>query len=608
MRIICAFRSVIFPCAFVLCAIVLCAILGLSGCSRSLPTSNHVSISSSPSKKSNASLFEDVAQKSGLVFSCDTGIAYRKRYFIESAAAGGGFIDFDNDGYLDIFLTQCGAPSPELLKGNRPHCALFRNHGGTFTEASSGSGFDKDLGYVYGIAVGDYDNDGYDDIFLTSYPHNWLFHNEHGTGKFTDVTNKLGLGKTHSTGFATSAAFGDYDGDGKLDLYICYYAPWTPATDKPCVNFEHERDYCTPEVYDPETHQLFHNEGATFRNVSDASGISRVKGRGLAVAFVDFNEDGKPDIFVANDLTPNMLWKNNGDGTFENVAAEAGCGYAENGSLMAGMGIAIADYDRSEHPSLFVTSFAGMPNTLFRNIGEGQFENVADTSRIAPAHLKYLSFGCEFLDFDGDGWQDLLTANGHVQLRVNLKESFGVEQPKRLYRNNGDGSFASIESPEALGDLATPVISRGLAIGDFDNDGFVDAMAMNQNSPVQLFRNRTGEMAWKNPSLPRPHTIAFHLIGVKSNRDACHARLRLKDSLGTVHTDWVRAGSSYLSASDRRVYFGLGASSGACSLEIRWQSGVTEKLSGLEPDRLYAVTEGKGVTENHPFRDPSPGH
>ena len=407
-----------------------------------------------------SSLFVDVAKQAGVNFTADTGIGGKRLYFIESTPAGGGFVDIDRDGNLDVILLQPGASSVDQLTGPRALTGLFRNNGdGTFTDAIKGSGLDKDLGFAHGVAVADYDNDGYSDILVTAYPRNFLFRNLGGSGKFEDVSERVGLAKTHSTGFATSAAFGDIDNDGRLDLYICYYSPWTPETDKPCKNAQGTRDYCTPEIYDADTHRLFRNTPKGFVDITKASGIEANKGRGLAVAFVDYDQDGKQDIFVANDLSPSFLWHNNGGLKFTDKAVEAGCAYSENGSLMAGMGIAIADYDRTSRPSMFVTNFAGMPNTLFKNIGDGFFENAADTSRIAQAHMKYLSFGCEFLDYDNDGWQDLMTADGHVQLSVDTKQSVGVKQAKRLYRNAGNATFAPIENPEALGPLGEPVIS-----------------------------------------------------------------------------------------------------------------------------------------------------
>jgi len=563
----------------------------LPGCA---PTTKAPVSTTVDSNQYASSLFVDVAKSAGVNFTADTGIGGKRLYFIESTPAGGGFIDIDGDSNLDVILLQPGASSVDQLKGPRPFTGLFRNRGdGTFEDAIKGSGLDKDLGFAHGVAVADYDNDGYSDILITSYPRNFLFRNLGGSGKFEDVSERVGLAGTHSTGFATSAAFGDIDNDGRLDLYICYYSPWTPETDKPCKNAQGSRDYCTPEIYDADTHRLFRNTPKGFVDITKSSGIEANKGRGLAVAFVDYDQDGKQDIFVANDLSPSFLWHNNGGLKFTDKAVEAGCAYSENGSLMAGMGIAIADYDRTSRPSMFVTNFAGMPNTLFKNIGDGFFENAADTSRIAQAHMKYLSFGCEFLDYDNDGWQDLMTADGHVQLSVDTKQSVGVKQAKRLYRNAGNATFSPIEAPEALGPLAEPVISRGLATADINNDGFVDVLATNQNSPTQLFLNR-GNAAVSS--------ISFKLRGRKSNADGSHAQITLIASDGTKQMDWVRAGSSYLSASDRRVIFGTGESKKAFTAIIKWPSGVVDRLANVKPGNQYAVSEGKGIQTSTPYR------
>jgi hypothetical protein len=543
---------------------------------------------------SKSSLFVEVAKQAGINFTADTGIGGKRLYFIESTPAGGGFVDIDRDGNLDVILLQPGASSVDQLKGPRALTGLFRNQGdGTFTDAIKGSGLDKDLGFAHGVAVADYDNDGYSDILITAYPRNFLFRNLGGSGKFEDVSERVGLAKTHSTGFATSAAFGDIDNDGRLDLYICYYSPWTPETDKPCKNAQGTRDYCTPEIYDADTHRLFRNTPKGFVDITKASGIEVNKGRGLAVAFVDYDQDGKQDIFVANDLSPSFLWHNNGGLKFTDKAVEAGCAYSENGSLMAGMGIAIADYDRTSRPSMFVTNFAGMPNTLFKNIGDGFFENAADTSRIAQAHMKYLSFGCEFLDYDNDGWQDLMTADGHVQLSVDTKQSVGVKQAKRLYRNAGNATFSPIEAPEALGSLAEPVISRGLATADINNDGFVDVLATNQNSPAQLFLNRGSATT---------NSVSFILRGRKSNADGSHARITLISPNGQKQVDWVKAGSSYLSASDRRVIFGTGDTKGEYSAIIKWPSGIEDKVAKLKPGALYEILEGSGLKSTTPYK------
>jgi hypothetical protein len=349
--------------------------------------------------------------------------------------------------------------------------------------------------------------------------------------------------------------------------------------------------------------------------VSESAGIAAAAGRGLGVVFLDFDQDGWQDIFVANDLTPGFLWRNRSRGApsgapsgppsgprapavFENVAERVGCAYSEGGSLMAAMGVAVADVDRSGRESLFVTNYSGLPNTLFRNTG-GLFEDASMRARLVVPHLPFLAFGCEFLDYDNDGWPDLLVANGHVQLHAETEgEGVTYRERKQLFRNlggpergsGGDLRFAEIASPIALGDLGLPRVGRGLAIGDWDNDGRVDALASNQNDPAQLFRNldRSGN-----------HWIAFRTVGTRSNRDGVGARLVLHAG-GARQTATVRAGSSYLSATDSRVHFGLGAARRVERVEVRWPSGAEETLTGLEADRFYTLTEGRGVTGRRP--------
>jgi hypothetical protein len=538
-----------------------------------------------------APLFADAAARAGIHFTLSNG-ATGKFYYLEELPAGCAFLDYDNDGWLDIFLVQSGPSEPPSQVKDRPHCALYHNNGnGTFTEVTAGSGLDRDLGYAHGVAIGDYDNDGYDDLFLTAYGHNFLFHNQKGSGKFTDVTGPMGLDKVHSAGYATSAAFGDYDNDGRLDLYVCYYSPWTWQTDKTCYGALHQREYCTPEAYETDTHQLFHNEGRRFIDVSAKAGLTKAKGRGLAVTFWDYDGDGRQDIFVANDISENMLWHNNGNGTFANRALQAGVARGEDGRRMAAMGIGIADYDHSGRESLFVTNFSGMPNALFKNLGQGLFEDVSAFSGVGPAHMKLLSFGCEFLDYDADGWPDLITANGHVTLHV-ADQGGGItyKEPKQLLHNAGNGTFTEITAPAQLGDLALPTVARGLAVGDYDNDGRLDVLITNQNDPAQLFRNQD-----RSPH----HWVSFKTIGTKSNRDGLHARFTLTAG-GVRQVATVRAGSSYLSHSDTRVYFGLGAATQIDKVEIVWPSGRRDTLKRLAPDRFYTVTEERGITRQQP--------
>ncbi len=540
-----------------------------------------------PSLNRSSALFEDATTKAGIRFTHTNG-ADGKFRFDEFSPAGCAFVDYDNDGWLDILLIQSGSSEPSSDVKDRPHCALYHNNkNGTFTDVTAGSGLDSDLGYAQGAAVGDIDNDGYDDLLITSYGRNHLFHNEKGSGKFTEVTAAWGLDKPHSTGYATSAAFGDYDNDGRLDLYICYYAPWTPLLDRPCFNEAKLQDYCTPEQFPPDTHQLFHNDDHRFTDISEKSGISNVKGRGLAVTFIDYDGDGKEDIFVANDLTPNMLWHNNGDGTFTEMAKSAGCAYSDEGASMAGMGVAPSDYNHSGHESLIVTNFSGMPNTLFTNQGNGLFVNNSMTSGLAIPHMKFLAFGCSFIDYDADGWADLFVNNGSVYVHAETRlDGASYKERKQIFHNAGDGLFNEITQESLLGDAAAPMVGRGLAIGDYDNDGRLDVLCTNQNGPPQLFHNQDHS---KN------HWISFKTIGRKCNRDGLQTKFTITAG-GVTQSAEVRSAFSYLSSSDRRVYFGIGSANSIEKVQIHWPDGTIEKLKNIRPDRFYISTEGMGIT------------
>ncbi len=533
-------------------------------------------------------LFKNITGQAGIKFKHDLGDTGRF-FIVENTAPGCAFIDYDNDGLLDIFLVQSGSSAPLASVKERPHCALYHNKGnGTFEDVTTSSGFDVDLGYGQGVTVGDYDNDGYDDLFLTAYGGNHLFHNEKGTGRFSDVTKAMGLDKIYGTGYATSAAFGDYDNDGRLDLYVCYYMKWTHAINKECRDdITKELDYCFPGFYDPVAHQLLHNTGQKFVDVSQKAGITAKKGHGLAVAFVDYDGNGRQDIFVANDLTPNMLWRNNGNGTFTDVAVEAGVAYGEEGKVMAAMGIAISDYDRSGRESLYVSNFSERPNLLFKNLGDGLYEDATDTANLTRSHHEFLSFGCEFFDYDADGWNDVITNNGHVQMSPDHRaDVIPYKQRKQLLHNEKGKGFSEVTEKDLLGDLMLPTVGRGMATGDFNNDGRVDVLCVSQNGEAQLFENRVQN---KN------HWVSFQTIGTKSNRDGKHAHFSIKaKDMKQIAT--VRAGSSYLSASDRRVYFGLGNLTKLDEVTVSWPSGKRESFKNLAADMFYTLTEGKGVT------------
>ena len=576
-----------------------CALL--ASCNSPTPRSPGESTDPSARKTAGApgkALFRDIAEEAGIRFQHDNGAA-GKFYFLEINPGGCAFFDYDNDGRLDILLIQSGPSSPPDQVSDRPHCALYRNTGGgKFTDVTSGSGLDRDLGYAYGVAAADYDNDGFEDLFITAYGRNYLLRNaparessprlDSPRRTFEDVTTEMGLDRPHSTGFATSSAFGDYNNDGRLDLYVCYYGPWRRETDVECKDSQGNRDYCTPEVYDPDTHRLFRNDGVRFTDVSAQAGITGAKGRGLAVAFLDHDGDGWQDIFVANDLTPNFLWRNDGKGGFTDVAVGAGCAYTEGGGLMAGMGVAIADFDHSGAESLFVTNFSLKPNALFRPAAKGLYTDAAQETGLALPSLKFLAFGCEFLDYDADGWADLFVGNGHVAIHAHtMAPGITYRERKQLFHNVG-GRFEEIMKASELGDLAVETVARGVAVGDYDDDGRVDALVNNNGGAAQLFHN-------EDPS--SRHWVRFRPIGTKSNRSGAHARFTVT-AAGVRQTATARAGSSYLSHSDRRIYFGLGDARIINSVDIRWPSGARTELKELVADRTYTVTEGAGITKS----------
>ncbi|MDX1932244.1 MAG: CRTAC1 family protein [Capsulimonadales bacterium] len=557
------------------------------GCTPSPSPKATVSPAPSPTVVSGG-LFANVTEKAGIRFRHDSG-ATGKFLYIENTPPGCAFFDYDEDGRTDLFLVQSGPSEPFEQVKERPRSALYRNRGdGTFAEVTAGSGLDRDLLHAQGVAVGDYDNDGYSDLLVSGYDRCFLFRNEKGSGRFRDVTASMGLASLR--GYFTSAAFGDYDNDGRLDLYLCRYSPWTWKTNIPCKD-SIGPEYCTPEVYEASDHVLLHNEGARFRDVSRAAGILKAKGRGLSVAFLDYDGDGRQDIFVANDITPNMLWRNRGDGTFVDVAVEAGCAYDSTGQVMAGMGIGVGDYDHSGRDSLFVGNFSGKPNMLYRNMGNGLFEEASYTAGVAIGHMPFLTFGAEFVDYDRDGWSDLLVVNGHVQAHADQRfEGTTYRERKQLFRNEGDGRFREIEEPAMLGALSNPTVGRGLAVGDFDNDGRPDALVANQNDAPELLRNESPD---------RHHWVSFLTVGTKSNREGRHARFVLTAG-GVTQSGAVRAGSSYLSHSDRRVFFGLGEATKIDRVEVRWPSGTKDTLTNVPIDTGWIVTEGKGITGKLP--------
>jgi hypothetical protein len=533
-------------------------------------------------------LYTNTARAAGIDFRHSHG-GHGRHYLLETTGAGVAAFDYDGDGHVDIFFLQSGQLPWEgrAARSPAPLNRLYRNRGdGTFQDVTSGSGL-EDTGYGQGVAVGDYDGDGWDDLFVTAYGGNRLFRNLAGSGRFADVTAIAGVADlSGGKRWCASAAFGDYDNDGLLDLYVTRYARWSPETDKQCLNPRGEPSYCSPEIYPGEEHLLYRNLGnGKFRDVSAAAGITRHSGHGLGVAWVDYDLDGWEDIFVPNDLSPFFLWRNNRNGTFTNVGEPAGVAYSDMGQLLSGMGVAVADFNGDGLQDLFVTNFSGQMNALFRNEKGGVFTNVTVPSGIGPASFMRLGFGCEFVDFDRDGLADLLVGNGHVNEDVGAY-SQGIEyaQPKSLLRNNGNGTFKDVL--EGLGDLAVPHVTRGLAVADFNGDGHLDAVTVNQNGPAELLMY-TG-----------PDTGAWISVRTRgkgrggSNANGYHARITVRAG-GRTQVKEVRSGSSYASHSDAAAYFGLGNVARVDELRIDWHASRTVTVArNVEAGRGYLAREG----------------
>ncbi|MFM7322695.1 MAG: CRTAC1 family protein, partial [Armatimonadota bacterium] len=561
--------------------IVVCACL-FAGCAKPRSTSTEP-----------AAIFEDVTRGAGIDFVQDNGFSNRFR-FVESNSGGVAVFDYDGDGDQDLYFVQSGSSDPAESVRQRPHGALYRNEGtGRFTDITTRSGLDRDLGYGHGVATGDIDNDGFVDLLVTGYRSIHLFRNEGGSGRFADITKDWGLDAIHGTGMAMSAAFCDFDNDRRLDLYVAYYGNWSHANDRACADAAGDPEYCTPELIDPDTHRLWRNTGSKFEDISRRAGIERKRGRGLAVAWLDADDDGRPDIFVANDLSPNLLWRGRGDGTFQDIAVEAGCAFNADGQIMAGMGVALGDIDHSGRESLYVTDFTAKLNALFVPVGDGLYE---DRSRGRGKDLaetvSTLAFGTAFLDYDNDGWLDLVVNNGHVNYRIDRSPGgWTYKQPKHLFHNRGEGRFESV-SRSALGPLATPMVGRGLATGDLDNDGRMDVVAVNQNAAPQVLLNRCAGSG---------HWVGFALEGSTCHRDAELARVYVTAG-GARRSATVRGGSSYLSASDRRVLFGLGTATRIDKIEVRWPDGVREAIDvgKVGIDAYHRIVQGRGLVHCGP--------
>jgi len=543
--------------------------------------------------------FLNVARESGLNAKTIFGGEHKNKYLLETTGCGVAFYDYDNDGWLDIFLVN-GTRLEGFASGSEPTSHLFRNNrDGTFTDVTLKAGV-AHTGWGQGCCVGDYDNDGWDDLFVTYFGKNVLYHNN-GDGTFTDVSQKAGVagnGKRWNTG----CAFVDYDRDGKLDLFVANYIDMDLATapvpeSGPCL-YKSVMVACGPPGLQGGKNILYHNNGdGTFTDVSDASGILNANGTyGLGVLTADFDNDGWPDIYVADDSTASALYHNKRNGKFEDIAIEAGCALSPDGKPQAGMGVSAADYDMDGNLDIVKTNFAGDTPSLYQNQGGATFEDATFTAGLG-AHTQFLGWGCGFFDMDNDGWPDILICNGHVYPEVEqLKTEAGYAQRKLVYQNLRNGHFADISMQVGPG-ISEPSTSRGAAFGDFDNDGDVDIVVNTVNDFPQLLRcdSKLGN-----------NWIKVRTIGTKSNRSGIGARLTCVskipgESKPHQQIDEVRSGGGYFSQNDLRVHFGLGKAEKVDSLEIRWPSGQVDTLKDIKANQVIYVKEGEGISRTMTF-------
>lgn len=527
--------------------------------------------------------FRDVTANAGIRFRHNSG-AFGEKYLPETLGSGCAFLDFNQDGWMDILLVN-GMDWAGHKRG-RSTLKLYRNNGdGTFTDVTREAGLDIEM-YGLGVAVGDYDNDGFPDILITCLGQNRLFRNL-GNGRFQDVTEKSGLGGRAS--FSTSALWFDMDGNGLLDLFVCNYVRWSPEIDVRCSVDGKRKSYCTPEAYRGETCWLFRNRGnGTFEDVTAKAGLFDTTSKSLGAAILDLNGDGRPDLFVANDTQPNKLYRNRGNGSFEEIALSAGVAFSQDGKARAGMGVAIADFDRSGAESIAVTNFNNEMLALFRAGKDGSFTDIATGGPLGRITRGSLGFGCVFADFDLDGWSDLLIVNGHIDEVSAQATSSSHAQAPHLLRNVAGQRFEDVAASVGRS-FAQPKVGRGAAVADFDLDGDVDVLITENNGPARLYRN---EQASGRQS------IRFELVGVESNRDAIGAEVIVEVG-GAGQRARVHSGSSYLSQSELPVTFGLGRADRITRALIKWPNGRQEDFPRLEAGRRYRITEGKGISESH---------
>ena len=530
--------------------------------------------------------FRDITAKAGIRFAHNNG-AFGKKYLPETMGPGCAFIDYDNDGSPDVLLVN-GKNWPGH-SGPRSTLKLYHNNrDGTFTDVTGKAGLAISM-FGLGVAVGDYDNDGYEDLFITALGQSHLFHNNHN-GTFTDATRSAGLWGLNE--FSTSAAWVDYDRDGKLDLVVANYVQWSIKGDLFCTLDGAHKSYCTPESYKGESARLWHNLGnGKFEDATQRAKFFDNTSKSLGVAILDYDGDGWPDIVLANDTQPNKLYLNQHDGTFEERAVSAGIAFSEDGIARAGMGVDAADYDRSGRPSLIISNFANQMVSLYHNEGNGLFVDEAPSSEVGRGTLVTLGFGCFFFDYDNDGWPDIFVADGHIEDQIEkVQKRVTYAEPPHVFRNLGKGKF--VETTESLGKaFASPKVARAAAYADIDNDGALDVLMTTNGGPAYLFRSE-GVMN---------RSLRIKLVGIKSNRDGIGTVITV-NSGGDKQWKMVRSGSSYLSQSELVATFGLGSKTKADSVEVKWPSGQTDKLTNIDSGQTITVEEGKGIIGSRAYR------
>jgi enediyne biosynthesis protein E4 len=538
--------------------------------------------------------FTDIRKQAGITFLQDS-TQTEEKYYLETMGTGVAWLDYDQDGLMDLYFVQSGPT--DLYKPDHPmRSALYRNNGdGTFTDVTAKAGVAAENHYGQGVAVGDYDNDGFPDLYITGYNSAILYHNN-GNGTFTDVTKKAGVGDEGN--WSTSAAWFDYDKDGYLDLVVTNYIDWSPKNNLWCG--EHRpgyRSYCHPGNYKGQRIKLYHNNhDGTFTDVSDSSGVGKPEAKGMGVVTADFNNDGWPDIAIANDSWPNFLFINKHDGTFQDVSFISGIAASEDGRYEAGMGIDAADVDNDGAQDIYITHLDFELNRLYHNNNDGTFTDATFSSGIGNKAILFSGVSMKFIDYDNDGWPDIVQLNGAMVDNVHLYHSeVSYKEPLLMFRNLGKGIFEKIPDGTLGPDFSVPIAGRGIASADFDNDGDIDFAINNRGDYPMLLRNDQAHDGGPDSN----HFLEVLLIGTKSNRDGIGASLKIISGDWT-HIEQSKGGMSYMSASDPRIIFGLGKRSKIDLLEITWPSGQIDKLKDLPIDKIVAIKEGAGIVP-HPF-------